>query len=70
MSAANTVNMKQREQVHLYLLWCFDGERSTLLDVYTDEAQAQEDMHILNKEPYEGFTYSITQRRTVPHRWL
>ena len=59
--------IQQGEQVYVYLLWCSDGERLTLLDVYTNKTQAEADMRLLRDDKYEGFEYRLTERLTVPH---
>jgi len=57
----------QGEQVYVYLLKCSDGERWTLLDVYTNKVQAEADMRTLLSDNYEGFIYRVDERLTVPH---
>lgn len=59
--------IQQGEQVYVYLLWCSDGEKLVLLDVYTHKVQAEADMRVLKEDNYEGFDYRITERLTVPH---
>jgi hypothetical protein len=61
------VNIQQDQQVYVYLLWCSDGERVTLLDVYTHKVQAEADLRVLQQDNYQGYAYRITERHTVPH---
>jgi len=59
--------IQQGELVYVYLLWCSDGKRLVLLDVYTHKTQAEADLRVLRDDNYEGFEYRITERKTVPH---
>lgn len=59
--------IQQDQQVCVYLLWCSDGERNQLLDVYTHKVQAEADMRLLMQDNYQGYIYRVTERNTVPH---
>lgn len=58
---------QQGQQLYVFLLWCSDGEKNTLLDVYTHKVQAEADMRVCMNDNYEGFKYFVTERMTVPH---